>query len=147
MKKIVSLLFIMILLNGCAETFALLGPLTTVGAGSSKVAQSAVSSAVNYAVTKQTGKSPSQHALTYVKKHNPQNKKEKCLGLKSTNSKACAIANKKVALATSKVKETVAIKTINFTKKFAKARKAAKKSFIFNNKIYKTTFKESNDSP
>ena len=39
MKKIVSLLFIMILLNGCAETFALLGPLTTVGAGSSKVAQ------------------------------------------------------------------------------------------------------------
>ena len=57
MKKIISLFFIIILLNGCAETFALLGPISTAGAGSGKIAQSAASSVVNYAVKKQTGKS------------------------------------------------------------------------------------------
>jgi len=149
MKKTLSLIAALFLLSGCAETFALLGPITTIGAGagSGKAVQSAVSSAMSYGVKKQTGKSPSEHALIYMKKNNPENKKEKCIGLNSTNSKACAIANKKVALVTAKVKETVAIKKINFKKQFAKARKAGENSFIFNNKIYNTTFKESNDSP
>ena len=97
MKKIVSLFFIMILLNGCAESLALLGPLTTASAGSGKVAQSAISSAVNYAVKKQTGQSPSQHALNYVKKHNPENKKEKCIKfIDSTNSETCAAINENI---------------------------------------------------
>ena len=147
MKKTLSLLTILFLFNGCAETLALLGPATSLGAGSGKLAQSVASSAISYGIKKNTGMSPSEHALIYMKKNNPENKKEKCIGLNSTNSKACAIANKKVALVTAKVKETVAIKKINFKKQFAKARKAGENSFIFNNKIYNTTFKESNDSP
>ena len=146
MKKIISLLAAVILLTGCAETFALLGPATTIGAGSGKVVQSTLSSAVSYGVKKQTGKTPSGHALAYVKKNNPENKKENCIGLEATNSKACAIANKKIAFAKSKVKESLINKKISFKKQFAKARQAGKDSFIFNNKIYNTSFKKNDDS-
>ena len=98
MKKTLSLLATLFLLNGCAETFALLGPATSLGAGSGKVAQSAISSAVSYSVKKKTGKSPSEHALTYVQKHNPQSKKEKCVEfIDATNSETCAAINKKIS--------------------------------------------------
>ena len=143
MKKILSLIATLFILNGCAESMALLGSATTSGLSGGKVAQSAASSAVSFTVKRQTGMTPSQHALAYVKKHNPENKKEKCIGfLKATNSKACAIANKKVALAKSKVKKIVSTKAISFKKQFAKARKEGKSSFIFNNRIYNTSFKE-----
>ena len=90
MKKIYSLLFVLTLLTGCVESMALLGPVTS-GAGSGKIAQSAVSSAVSFGVKKQTGKSPGEHALAYVKKHNPENKKEKCIEfIDATNTKTCA---------------------------------------------------------
>jgi len=145
MKKNLSLVLVLVLLNSCAESLALLGPLSTIGTGG-KIAQSAVSSGVSYGVKKQTGKTPSQHALAYVKKHNPENKKENCIGIKSTNSKACTIANKKVALAKSKVKETVTDKTASFKTQFAKARNAGKDYFVFKNKIYNTSFKEKNNS-
>ena len=47
--------------------------------------------AVSYGVKKQTGKTPSQHALAYVQKHNPENKKEKCIEfIDATNTKTCA---------------------------------------------------------
>ena len=141
MKKIIGLLLVGTLLTGCIESMALLGPAAS-GAGSGKIAQSAVSSAISFGVKKQTGKTPSGHALAYVKKNNPENKKEKCIGIESTNSKACAIANKKVAFAKNKVKQTVVDKKLSFKKMFAEARKEGKKSFIFNNKIYNTTFKK-----
>ena len=90
MKKIFSLLFVLTLLTGCVQSMALLGPVTS-GAGSGKIAQSAVSSAVSFGVKKQTGKSPGEHALAYVKKHNPENKKEKCIEfIDATNTKTCA---------------------------------------------------------
>ena len=96
MKKIFSLIAMSILLSGCVESMALLGPATT-GAGSGKIAQSAVSSALSLGVKQQTGKSPSQHALSYVKKHNPENKSEKCVKfLEKTNSKTCAALNKNI---------------------------------------------------
>ena len=96
MKKIFSLLAMSILLSGCVESMALLGPATT-GAGSGKIAQSAVSSALSLGVKQQTGKSPSEHALAYVKKHNPENKSEKCIKfLEQTNSKTCAALNKNI---------------------------------------------------
>ena len=86
MKKTLTLLATLFLLNGCAETLALLGPATT-SAGSGKVAQSVFSSAFSYGVKKQTGKSPSQHALTYVKKNNPERKKDTCISfINKTNS-------------------------------------------------------------
>ena len=104
MKKTLSLLATLFLLNGCAETFALLGPATSLGAGSGKVAQSAISSAVSYSVKKKTGKSPSEHALTYVQKHNPQSKNEKCVEfIDATNSETCAVINKKISTTKKKI--------------------------------------------
>ena len=55
MKKIFSLLAMSVLLSGCVESMALIGPATT-GAGSGKIAQSAMSSGLSFAVKKQTGK-------------------------------------------------------------------------------------------
>ncbi len=90
MKNFFSLLIVATLLNGCVESIALLGPAAS-GAGSGKVAQSAFSTVVSYGVKKQTGKSPSEHALAYVKENNPEMKKEKCVTfLEKTNSETCA---------------------------------------------------------
>jgi hypothetical protein len=76
---------------------ALLGPATS-GAGSGKIAQSAFSSVVSYGVKKQTGKSPSQHALAYVQQHNPESKKQKCVEfIESTNSETCAALKKNIS--------------------------------------------------
>ncbi len=74
MKKVLSLIATLTLLSGCAETLALLGPASTSLTGGN-LAQTAVSSAVNYGVKKQTGKSPMEHALAYAEKHNPEKKK------------------------------------------------------------------------
>ena len=90
MKKLIGLLITLLALNGCANSLAFLGPASTSVTGGN-VAQSAVSSAVSYGVKKQTGKTPSQHALAYVQKHNPDNKKEKCIEfIDATNTKTCA---------------------------------------------------------
>ena len=98
MRKTLSLLVTLFLLNGCAESLALLGPATS-GASSGKVAQSALSSAVSYGVKQQTGKSPSQHALIYVKKNNPEKKKDTCISfVEKTNSELCAVLKKKMSL-------------------------------------------------
>ena len=75
MKKILGFLLIFTLLTGCAESLALLGPTSTAVTGG-KIAQSAFSSAVNYGVKKQTGKSPMEHAMTYAEEKNPQKKKK-----------------------------------------------------------------------
>ena len=104
MKKILSLLATLFLLNGCAESLALLGPATTVGAGSGNVVQSALSSAVSFGVKQQTGKSPSQHALTYIKKHNPEKKKDTCISfIEKTNSEMCAMLKNKISLTGAKI--------------------------------------------
>ena len=96
MKKTFSVLAMAFLLSGCVESMALLGPASSV-VGSGNVAQSAFSSTVSYGIKKQTGKSPSEHALAYVKKHNPENKSEKCVKfLEKTNSKTCAALNKNI---------------------------------------------------
>ena len=103
MRKTLSLLVTLFLLNGCAESLALLGPATS-GASSGKVAQSALSSAVSYGVKQQTGKSPSQHALTYVKKNNPEKKKDTCISfVEKTNSELCAVLKKKMSLTKVKI--------------------------------------------
>ena len=96
MKKIFSLLFVLTLLTGCVESMALLGPATS-GAGSGKVAQSAISSAVSFGIKKQTGKTPGEHALAYVKEHNPESKKEKCIEfIDATNSETCAAVKENI---------------------------------------------------
>ena len=90
MKKLIGLLITLFVLNGCANSLAFLGPASTSFTGGN-VAQSIASSAATYGVKKQTGKTPSQHALAYVQKHNPENKKEKCIEfIDATNTKTCA---------------------------------------------------------
>ena len=97
MKKIFGFLLGLTLLTGCAESLALLGPTSTAVTGGN-IAQSALSSAVNYSVKKQTGKSPMEHAVTYAEEMNPQKKKEPCLSfVEKTNSEICAIVNKQLA--------------------------------------------------
>ena len=61
MKKILVSLVSIFLLSGCAESIALLGPLS--GAASGKTLQSSIQSGVSYAIKKQTGKSPFEHAF------------------------------------------------------------------------------------
>ena len=115
MKKTLSLIATLFLLNGCAETLALLGPATT-GLSGGKVAQSAVSSAISYGVKKQTGKSPSEHALAYVKEYNPENKKEKCINfIEASNTEACAAIKKNILEAKKKIVKNSNIKFLNVT--------------------------------
>jgi hypothetical protein len=103
MKKILGLLLGLLLLTGCAESLALLGPTSSAVTGGN-IAQSAFSSAVNYGVKKQTGKSPMEHAMTYAEEMNPQKKKEPCLSFaEKTNSEICAIVKKQLKITKSRI--------------------------------------------
>ena len=103
MKKILGCLLGLTLLTGCAESLALLGPTSTAVTGGN-IAQSAFSSAVNYGVKKQTGKSPMEHAISYAEEINPQKKKEPCLSfVNKTNSEICTIVKKQLNLTKSKI--------------------------------------------
>ena len=105
MNKILIIILLAITLSGCANSLAFLGPASSL-AGGSNIAQSALSSAVSYGVKKQTGLSPSEHAVAYVKKHNPENKKEKCLEfIDLSNSEACAAVKKNISETTKKIVE------------------------------------------
>lgn len=103
MKKIFSLLFITFLLNGCAESIALLGT-TAGGASSGKMVQTSLHSTLSYGIKKQTGKSPLGHIMAYSGKKNSKSKKEVCLAyVEKTNTKFCKIEVKKVSLTKKKV--------------------------------------------
>ena len=66
MNKILILISLTIILNGCANSLAFLGPASSVAQGGN-IAQSAISSAVSYGVKKQTGMTPSEHAIAMCK--------------------------------------------------------------------------------
>ena len=103
MKKILGLLLGLSLLTGCAESLALLGPTSTAVTGGN-ITQSAFSSAVNYGVKRQTGKTPLEHAIAYAEEVNPEKKKEPCLSFaEKTNSEICAIVKKQLELSKSKI--------------------------------------------
>ena len=103
MKKILGLLIGFTLLVGCAESLALLGPTSSAATGGN-IAQAAFSSAVNYGVKKQTGKSPMEHAIAYADEVNPDKKKEPCLSFaEKTNSELCSIVKKQLKLTKSKI--------------------------------------------
>ena len=116
MRKILVCLLGFTLMTGCAQSLALLGPTSTAATGGN-IAQSAFSSAVNYGVKKQTGKSPMEHAIAYAEEINPQKKKEPCLSFaEKTNSEICAIVKKQLKITKSKMlnkSEEISIK--NFT--------------------------------
>ena len=105
MKKIFGLLTTLLLLNGCAESVALLG--TSVGGASSgKMLQSSLNTAISYGVKRQTGKGPLEHVVAYAEKVNPEKKKEPCLSfVKKTNSEICAIVKKQLNLTKSNINQ------------------------------------------
>ena len=104
MKRIFVLLTTMLLLNGCAESVALLG--TSAGTASNgKILQSSFNSAISYGIKQQTGKGPIQHVMAYAEKINPEKEKEPCLSfIEKTNSEICAIVKKQLNITKSKIK-------------------------------------------
>ena len=133
MKKILLLLSTIFLLNGCAESLALLGP----GASNGRFVQSSLNSAISYGVKKQTGKTPLEHAIAYAEQKNPERKKETCISsFEITRSEFCTIVKKQI-----KIKSTAMIdKTTDIVNEFpknkikeiSKIEKIAKKSIIYN---------------
>ena len=107
MKKILTLLTFIYLLNGCAESIALLSS-TAGGASSGKIVQSTLQSTISYGIKKQTGKTPLGHALAYAEKNNPERKKETCISfIEKTRSEFCTIAKNKISLTNKTIKEKV----------------------------------------
>ena len=133
MKKILVLLSMIFLLNGCAESLALLGP----GASNGRLVQSSLNSAISYGVKKQTGKTPLEHAIAYAEEKNPERKKETCISsFEITRSEFCTIVKKQIKLkSTAVIKKTADIVKEypkNKIKKISKIEKIAKKSIIYN---------------
>ena len=120
MKKVFFLLSSLFLLNGCAESIALLGG-SVGGASSGKILQSSLNSAISYGVKKQTGKSPLEHVLAYAEEKNPEKKKETCVSfVEKTRSEFCTIVKKQISLTSIAAKE----KALVIAKKYSKTNKA-----------------------
>ena len=116
MKKGFFLLIFLFLLNGCAESVALLGS-SVGGASSGKMLQSSLNSAISYGIKQQTGKTPLGHVLAYADEKNPEKKQETCISfIERTRSEFCAILNKQISLTNIAVKE----KTLAIVKKYPK---------------------------
>ena len=103
MRKIFVLLTTLLLLNGCAESVALLG--TSVGGASKgKIVQSSFNSAISFGVKQKTGKSPLEHAIAYAEEKNPEKKEHSCQSfIKKTNSEICEIVRRQLLLTKSKI--------------------------------------------
>ena len=113
MKKILVLLSTIFLLNGCAESLALLGTSTSNG----KILQSSLNSAITYGVKKQTGKTPLEHAVAYAESVNPEKKQETCISsIERTRSEFCTIVKKQISLTNTALKK----KTSEIVKKYPK---------------------------
>ena len=133
MKKILLLSSTIFLLNGCAESLALLGS----GASNGRLVQSSLNSVISYGVKKQTGKTPLEHAIAYAEEKNPERKKETCISsFEITRSEFCTIVKKQI-----KLKSTAMIeKTADIVKEYpikkikiiTKIEEIAKKSNIYN---------------
>jgi hypothetical protein len=159
MKKNIVLIASMLLLVGCAESIALLG-----GASNGKIMQSSLKTGLSLGIKKQTGSSPIEHVLTLAKRTDQKicdtldkKKPESCNTITNQITSTKSIIDKKkrkinnaksdaknqMVRANNKVKKIVSEKKESFKRKFAKARKEGKDSFIYNNKIYNTAFKKS----
>ena len=107
MKKVYLLLMSLLLLNGCAESVALLGG-SVGGASSGRALQSTLTSTLSYGVKHKTGKTPLGHVIEYAEKINPEKKKDTCISfIESTRSEFCTIAKKQISLTNIALKKKV----------------------------------------
>jgi len=140
MKKVLISLLLLFLLNGCAESIALL----STGASNGRIVQSSLNSAISYGLKKQTGKTPLEHAIAYAEKKNPGKKKDTCISsIERTRSEFCTIAKQQISLTTIKLKEKtskiiknypkeIATSLLTTAKKTSLIENIAKKSIIYN---------------
>ena len=134
MKKIFFLLLSMLFLTGCFESLALVAPAT--GASNGRIVQSSLKEVVSYGIKKTTGKTPLEHALTYVEEINPERKKEPCVSfIEKSNSEICAIVKKQISSTQVMIKEKVqfVIEKTAITKKIEKT--AITKKMVVEEKI------------
>ena len=116
MKKVFFLITTLFLLNGCAESIALLGS-SVGGASSGKMLQSSLNSAVSYGIKHKTGKTPLGHVLAYAEEKNPEKKKETCFSfIESTRSEFCTIAKNQISLTKTAVKDKALIIAMKYPK-------------------------------
>ena len=116
MYKVFFLISIAFLLNGCAESVALLGG-SVGGVSNGKIIQSSLNSAISLGVKQHTGKSPLEHAIAYAEEKNPEKKKEPCISfIEKTRSEFCSVVNRKIALTGNVIRE----KTLEVVKKYPK---------------------------
>ena len=133
MKKVFFLLSSLFLLNGCAESVALLGS-SVGGVSNGKILQSSLNSVISYGVKRQTGKSPLEHALAYAEEKNPEKKQETCISfIEKTRSEFCTILKKQISSTNIAVKE----KTLAIVKKYPKNNKTRDITVL--NKIVKSS--------
>ena len=98
MRKIFCFLSLIFLLNGCAESMALLGTSATNG----KIAQSTLNTALSYGVKQKTGKTPLEHALNYAEKKKiievkAENEIQPCVEfLEPVSKDVCAVLKKRI---------------------------------------------------
>ena len=133
MKKILLLSSTIFLLNGCAESLALLGS----GASNGRLVQSSLNSVISYGVKKQTGKTPLEHAIAYAEEKNPERKKETCISsFEITRSEFFTIVKKQIKLKSTAMIENTAVIVkeypIKKIKIITKIEEIAKKSNIYN---------------
>ena len=123
MKKILLLLSTIFLLNGCAESLALLGS----SASNGRFVQSRLNSAISYGIKKQTGKTPLEHAIAYSETKNPEREKKTCISFfEITRSEFCTIVKKQISLTNTVLAE----KKLEIAQKFPKITKKKKISLI-----------------
>ena len=75
LKKIIAGLFLLFFLNGCVQGTALLGPAYTL-ASKGNIYQAGLSYGSNQAVTKITGKSPTENIKNFVENKKKKNEEE-----------------------------------------------------------------------
>jgi hypothetical protein len=107
MKYTYFLLPLLILLNGCVESVALITS-SAGGVSSGRILQSSLNSTISYGIKKQTGKTPLGHALAYAEEKNPEKKKDTCVSfIEKTRSEICTVLKKKIISSNNLVKDKI----------------------------------------
>ena len=73
MRKILIILFSLVLLSACAQSTALIGPAITVG-NTGNILQAGFSYGSNMAIKQTTGKTPGGHVTTYIEEKKEEKK-------------------------------------------------------------------------